>query len=238
MRFCPRLVAWRTAVAARSADPVAVLGATPSRLRRSGRTHPRRRARSSGRGWEPHRPGLHRRSLRRLPLRRPLPGRLRQPAREHVARRRPHADRRLHHRCGPVRAAGEQADPGRAGRVPPLPRAGGRRARIGAGRPRSRRFRMGRCAPRPAGGRIDPSEVRPRRRGAAPVRADARRRLPPKPAERVHRPPHRGDVRRGPRPGEGALGRAPRRDGTDGLSPSAAGGPRGADRRPRANGAG
>ena len=85
---------------------VVIVGLAPGRARR-----------------QPHRADVHRRPLRRLPLRVAAPHRLRQPAHQHAPRRWSAAHRRVDHRAGAVRAAGQPADAGRARHVPPVPRA-------------------------------------------------------------------------------------------------------------------
>ena len=82
-----------------------VLGSRRPRLRRSPRRTGARRPGARRPRRQPHRPHVHGRPLGRLALRRALPGRLRVPADEHVTRRRPRADRRLHHRHGALRPA-------------------------------------------------------------------------------------------------------------------------------------
>ena len=57
-----------------------VLGPSGARLRRPARAALHRRAGAGRARRQPHRPGLHRRSLRRLPVRGAASGRLRQPA--------------------------------------------------------------------------------------------------------------------------------------------------------------
>ena len=91
-RRCPRLVAWREEIAPGQAGRVSrrgILGPADSRLRRSGGPRARLRPGPGGPRRQSHRPRLHRRSLRRLPVRRPAPGRLRQPADLRPPRRRP-----------------------------------------------------------------------------------------------------------------------------------------------------
>ena len=66
---------------------------------------------------------VHRRSLRGLPLRRPPPRRLRQPADEHRPGRRARAAGGAHHLPGALRPAGQQAHGRGAGHLRPLPRA-------------------------------------------------------------------------------------------------------------------
>ena len=71
----------------------------------------RRRPRPRGQRHQPHRPDVHRRPLRRLDVCRAAPAGLRQPAAVAGQRRRAGAARRTDRRRGPLRAAGEQADP-------------------------------------------------------------------------------------------------------------------------------
>ena len=83
-RRCPRLVAWREAVAA---DPPrryrgeSYWARPVAGLRRPGGAGRDRRPGAGGARRQPHRAHLHRRPLRRLALRGAAPGRLRQPAR-------------------------------------------------------------------------------------------------------------------------------------------------------------
>ena len=67
---------------------------------------------------QPHRTRVHRRPLRRLPLRVAAPHRLREPADQRASRRWARTSRLLHHCRGQVRAPAEQADARRARRVP------------------------------------------------------------------------------------------------------------------------
>ena len=81
------------------------------------------------------------------------------------------------------------------------------------------------AAPPPA------SPLRPRRRGAGrPVHPP--RRLPPEPAEHVHRPPDAGDARRGPGAGRAARAGADAAGATSALSDRSAGRRAGAAARP------
>ena len=90
-----------------------VLGPARARLRRPARAaagggpRPRRPRR------QPHGARLHRRPLRRLPVRRPSPRGLREPGGVDRARRRPRAPRLLHRPGRALRAARQQADAGR-----------------------------------------------------------------------------------------------------------------------------
>ncbi len=82
-RACPRLVAWREEVAevkrAAYADQE-YWGRPAPGFGDPGREDPRPRPRPGGARRQPHGPRLHRRSLRRLPLRRAAPQRACQPA--------------------------------------------------------------------------------------------------------------------------------------------------------------
>ena len=138
-RGCPQWTSWtrgcRSAGPARGWSPGGRRSRSPAappsppsrtgaaRRRASGRPTPGSRCVGPGAGRarrQPHRPGLHRRPQRRLALRRAVPGRPRQPADLGARRRRPGAARHPGHRLGPLRPAGEQADPGRAGHLPAL----------------------------------------------------------------------------------------------------------------------
>ena len=108
-------------------------------------------------------------------------------------------DRRLHHRDGALRAAGQQADPGgaRGVRAVSRPRAGpagrgGGRAGAGAGGLAG--------GGRPLRAPATPG-LRPPGREPAARRAGAARFVPPEPAEHVHRQADRAHVRRRVRPG-------------------------------------
>ena len=95
-RRCPRLVEWREALRRRPAAPLprrGLLGAAAGWLRRPAGPDRDRRPRPRRPRRQPHRPHVHRRPLRRVALRRPAPGRARQPARVGAPRRRaaPHA---------------------------------------------------------------------------------------------------------------------------------------------------
>ena len=128
------------------------------------------------------------------------------------------ADRRLDHRAGPLRAAGQQAHHRRARRLPAVPRPGaGAAARTpgcswcsAGSATRACRATSG-IRPRPPFGHG--VEVPAARRPHGPVQ------LPREPAEHLHRQAHAGDARRGPRPGQGA----PRPDGSDPASELRAG---------------
>ena len=105
---CPRLVAWREDVAhtkrASFADqpywgrPIAGWGDPEA-----GGAH--RRARPRGQRRQPHRPGVHRRLLRRLAVRHPAPGRAGGPGRQRARGRRAAAGRRADGRHRALRAA-------------------------------------------------------------------------------------------------------------------------------------
>ena len=79
-----------------------VLGPSRARLRRPAGAPARRGPRPRRARRQPHRPGLHRRPLRRLPLRGAAPRRLRQPADVGRPRRRPGAPRLLHRAASPA----------------------------------------------------------------------------------------------------------------------------------------
>ena len=126
-RRCPRLVAWREQVAREKRAAFrdeTYWGRPVAGLRRPGGAHPDPRARAGGPRRQPHRPRLHRRSLGRLPVRRAAPRRARVTADVGT-----HADdgltlqRRMDGRRRALRAAGQQADTGRARRLPAVDRA-------------------------------------------------------------------------------------------------------------------
>ena len=125
-RACPRLVAGaRRSRAKRSrASASETTGAAPSPASATRRAHPRRRPRPRRPRREPHRPRLHRGPLRRLPLCRLASRGPRQPAHQHLARRRAQARRRVHRHPRPLRPAGQQAPPRRDRALRPLPRRG------------------------------------------------------------------------------------------------------------------
>ena len=180
--------------------------------RRSGVRRPERSARSGrpgpGRaGRQPHRQNVHRGPLRRLALRRPLPGGLRLATHQHGAGRRPRAHRRLRHRDGALRTAGQQADPGRARRVRAVPHPGARPPAAGGGRGGTGAVRLagGQCALRAPAAPV----LRPPGREHASRRADVARLLPPEPAEHVHGEADGADVRRRVHPGPAAHRRRP-----------------------------
>ena len=173
---CPRLVAWRERVAREKRAAFArreVLGPPDPGLRRPRRAHPRPRPGARRARRQPHRPRLHRRPLGRLPVRGAAPRRAaNQPTSVH-ARRRPGAARRLDHRGGPLRAAGQQADARRARHAACPTRARARAAARAARDRLPRRVRVGRgAAPARRAGRSGAAAaaaLRPRRR--LPTRA-------------------------------------------------------------------
>ena len=208
-RACPRLVEWREQVAREKraafrdeeywGRPVPGFG-DPQRPRA------RRRPRAGRARREPHRPGLHRRPLRRLAVRR----RCTAPASPTSRRRSPPTTgsscttrtSRAAVRCAPP---ANKPTPDERDRCLPFlvrelalldRRAGRRRAR----RVRVRGARRA-CSPPPASPLPMPAPaVRPRRRGRD--RAGRRARLlPPESAEHVHRQAHRADARRRLSPG-------------------------------------
>ena len=204
-RRCPRLVAWRQEVAANGraafagqvywGRPVPGFGDPAARLAVVGLA-------PGGPRGQPHRAGLHRGPIGGLALRRPVAGRLRQPAHQRVDRRRSRAGGRLGDGVRSLRAARQQAEPGRARRVPALspPGAPGVGRRAGAGGARAVRL-LG--AGRPVRAAAPPS-LRPPGRVPAPRRQDVALLVPPEPAEHLHRDADRADVRRRVRPGPGA----------------------------------
>ena len=122
----------------------ALLGQARAEFWRPRRAAGGRRPGAGGPGRQPHRPHLHRRSLRRLAVRGAAPGRLRQPAGVGRSRRRPGADRRLGDGDRPLRAARQPADDRGARQLHSV-----FRARAGAVEAQARaagtgRFRMGR----------------------------------------------------------------------------------------------
>ncbi len=144
-----------------------VLGQAAAGIRRPRRRRARDRARAGRARRQPDRSDLHRRPLGRLAVRVAVADRVRQPADLGGARRRVASERLLHHRRGPVRAAGEPADAGRARQLPAVPRARARTARIGPGDRDAGVVRVGRdaaCARGPwSGNPAAAAEVRPRR---------------------------------------------------------------------------
>ena len=119
-----------------------VLGPAGPGLRRSARPGAGRRARARRARRQPHRARVHRRPVGRLPVRVDVPVRLREPADVGRGRRRPRAARRVRRRRGPLRAAREQADAGRARRVRAVPPARARAPRPRARDRRARRVRL------------------------------------------------------------------------------------------------
>ena len=109
----------------------ALLGPPGARLGRHPAVAAGRRAGPGRARRQPHRPGLHRRPLRRLDLRGAAPGRPRRPAHQRRRRRRAAADRRADRGRGALRSAGQPAHPGGAGRLRAVagPRAAPGRAR-------------------------------------------------------------------------------------------------------------
>src|SRR3954454_14134916 len=192
-----------------------VLGPAAARLRRPGGARADPRAGPGGARRQPDRPHLHRRPLRRLPVRLAAPDGAGQPARERGARRRAAPRRRLCGRRGALRPA---AQPPHAAGAGELRRVAGARGGAAGRAPRRRlprRLRLGGRAAaagraRRRGGRAPEAAVRPRRAGGGRPVAAARV-LSPEPAEHLHRqadPRHDG---RGVRAGKGArLGRMSR----------------------------
>lgn len=185
-----------------------LLVARRARVRRPEGVGARARARSRGARRQPHRAHLHRRPLRRLAVPGDVPGRLRQPADLRSPRRRARAARRVGHVGGEVRAAREPPAAVRARRLPPVPGARGGRARQPPRGRVPRRVRLRGGVP-PVRRQAAP-EVRPRG-GGGRGRADPAVLVPPEPAEHVHRPVDRADVRRRVRARQRArLSRGPR----------------------------
>ena len=145
-----------------------VLGQAAAGLRRPRRRRARDRARAGRARRQPDRADLHRGPLGRLAVRVAVPDRVRQPADLGGARRRVAPERLLHRRRGPVRAAGEQADAGRARQLPAVPRARARTARIGPGDRDARVVRVGRDAARARARRGRRSRGRGRSSATAP----------------------------------------------------------------------
>ena len=177
-RACPRLVEWRERVAREKraafrdeeywGRPVPGFGDPEARVLIVGLAPAAHGGNRTG-------PGLHRRPVGRLPVRRAAPHRASPTSRLGQRRRRPGAARRLRRGRGALRAAGEQADARRARPVPAVPRARARAARTGAGDRRARGVRATRrpCArARDAAGRRCRRRVRSSRHG---VEVDADR---------------------------------------------------------------
>ena len=145
---------------------------------------------------QPHRAHVHRRSIGRVAVPGPAtgPG---SPTRPISVARDDGLELvgRLHHRAGAVRPAGQQADPGRARRLPALARGGGRAApRTSRSFSRSGRSGSGR---RPGG--WDFERIPAFAHGAEATlagRSGPAGLLPRQPAEHLHRAAHRGDARR------------------------------------------
>ena len=177
-RRCPRLVAWRERVArekvARFRDET-YWGRPLPGFGDPGRPDPAARARAGRPRRQPDGAGLHRRCLGRLPVGRAPRGRPRRPAGLAPRRRRPDPDRRVHRGCGPLRAAGQQADPDGARHVRALPRPRARPPDGGAGRRGARGVRLGRGA---ASLRGDGSRGRGRGPGSATAPRSASGRTP------------------------------------------------------------
>ena len=171
-----------------------LLGPAGSLFRRPGREAADDRP-GAGRAWlQPHRPHVHGRPLRRLPLQGSLPDRVCLAALQQVPRRRSHAPQRLYHRRRPLRPSGEQADARGDAQLPAVSGAGtglaSKRARGGgAGQGRLRRVPVdlarSRADRQPFGLRVRA------RRGARdrPRPAAAHQFLSSEPAEHLHRPP-------------------------------------------------
>ena len=117
----PRSSGCRSATRPIGAEPVPGFGPddAPGADRRTGARRARR---------QPHRPDVHRRPQRRRAVRRTAPDRFRVPAGVTAHRRRPDADRTADHRAGALRAAGQQADPGRVAHLRAVPGSGTRAA--------------------------------------------------------------------------------------------------------------
>src|SRR5712691_9390999 len=106
----------------------AVLGATGAGVRGPPGTRPRPRARTGRTRREPDGTDLHGRSFGGFPVRGAAPGRVREPAVVHGRGRRPPPPGGVPQRREPVRPTGEPPDPRGARPLPPVPRAGARRA--------------------------------------------------------------------------------------------------------------
>ena len=204
-RACPRLVAWRERwPRAAAAFPPRTTGGgrcpgSATRARRSCSSGWRRRrtGRTGPGGCSPataRATGSTRRCTGRVSANQPT-----SVGRGDGLRLRGARDRR-----GPVRPAGEQADPGRARHCRPwLDASSAAPDRCGCSS-RSGAFGWDAALRALAGGGPCPGRAALRSRRRDPARrADPARQLPPEPAEHVHRPTHRGDARRRARPAEG-----------------------------------
>ena len=162
-RRCPRLVAWREAVASDPprrfrgerywARPVSGFGDPRARIVLVGLA-PANGANRTGRMFTGDRSGEW------LYARFTAPGS--RTVRLRAARRRPAAPRRVRDRGQPLPAARQQADAGGARQLPPVPGARARAARAGAGPGRPRGVRVGRCAAGVAGARPQVPRPKPR----------------------------------------------------------------------------
>ena len=214
-RACPRLVAWREQVAARSAGVprVDLLGKAGAELRRPAARLVIVGLAPGGPRREPHRPHVHGRSLGRLPLRGAAPCGLRQPA---------HSRRGTTGWCcadayivAPVRCAPPANKPtprDRALRALPRARAGAAAVACGRGARSVRAPRPGRRARRYARGHASGTAWRWR----SPTVGALLCGYHVSQQKHLHRPPHPRDVRRGAGPGPRA-GREPRCAGDRGL---------------------
>ena len=166
----------------------------------------RRRARAGRARRQPHRPGVHRRPLRRLALRGAAPRRVREPADVGHARRRARAHGA--YVAAAVRCAPPENKPTPEERDRCLPflvrelalldrvRVDRRARRVRAATRLARRSRA-----RGVRAAAAAAAVRARRGGADGGRVRRPRLVPPEPAEHVHRQAHRADARRGVRRG-------------------------------------
>ena len=202
-RRCPRLVEWREQVAREKRAAFRdweYWGRPIPRLRRSRGARARARPRARRPRRQPHRAGVHRRPLGRLPVRRAAPGGLRQPADVGPRRRRAAADATA---SSPPRCAARRRPTSRCRRSASAARTGWssswsccRALRVvvclGA-------FAWEAALRTPAligaAGAAPAARVRPRRRVGG-RRPHAARLLPPEPAEHVHRQADAGHDRR------------------------------------------